>query len=293
MEWVFPSGNEPVHTTPSPLACVVRLHQSSVRRASCVEPWRFERCPFDIGHCFDIYTRAGAISVAVIVAIFLGLAILEFSPGKKPIPPFLPDISACGKLGSGMRRIGGPVDFQFDVSERDFTISESCSDALPIVCGFHIRPNDGTASLGISWGGETTDLRPPDPILGPPENIETHRILDDQRKPIGRESWGYWGQGERWRRVHLLGRIQARYGSQYEKDVPSHGSVHERDAARFDAIMNSAAPTARSWRLWMKASPVRTSFRVSGRPNPSETPSEGSAPGQKRLPVLVVLHRRR
>ena len=59
---------------------------------------------------------------------------------------------------------------------------------------------------------------------------------------IGEDSWGYWGQGERWRHVRLResGLVDARYGPKNETEIPSYGSVHEHDAALFDQIINSA-----------------------------------------------------
>ena len=189
--------------------------------------------------------RPRALGVAVIVLLFAGLAYLEFSPRARPNPPPLPNVSSCAELGPGMRRIGEQMGFQdvgfrFDVPTKDFTIHEGCTDASPLICGFDIRPKSSTAWLSISWGEETTERKPPDPILDSSENVEKRRILDDQRRLIGEESWGYWGQGERWRRVHLLGWIQARYGSKNATDVPGYGSVRERDAALFDQIINSA-----------------------------------------------------
>jgi hypothetical protein len=147
-----------------------------------------------------------------------------------------------------MRRIGGQTGLQFDVPMKDFTISEGSTDAPPPIYGFDIRPKNSTAWLSISWGEAITQTRrsgmPPNPILdssdvGPSENVGRRRVLDDQGKTIGEESWGYWGQGEHWRRVHLLGRLHVSYGSENERDVRSYGSVHERDAALFDQIINS------------------------------------------------------
>jgi hypothetical protein len=195
--------------------------------------------------------RAGAISVAVIIILFGGLVYLELAPDQEPLPaslPALPAVSSCRESGSGMRRIGGQTGLQFDVPMKDFTISEGSTDAPPPIYGFDIRPKNSTAWLSISWGEAITQTRrsgmPPNPILdssdvGPSENVGRRRVLDDQGKTIGEESWGYWGQGEHWRRVHLLGRLHVSYGSENERDVRSYGSVHERDAALFDQIINS------------------------------------------------------
>jgi hypothetical protein len=185
--------------------------------------------------------RTAAISVAVFVMLCAGLAYLEFSPDEKPLPPSLPAVSSCRELEPGMRRIGEQVGgFQFDVPIKDFTISQGSTDAPPLVHGFEISPKNSTAHLNISWGEGTTEMVPPDPIRDSSDNAEKQRVLDGNRKPIGEESWGYWGKGERWRRAHLLAWLQVRYGSKNERDLPSYGSVHERDAALFDQIINSA-----------------------------------------------------
>lgn len=209
--------------------------------------------------------RARAISVTVLVILFAGLAYLQLSPEEKSfpqiLPPFLPAVSSCveprpgmGRIGERMKRIVEQTNFQFDVRTEDFTISEGCTDAGPPICGFDIKPKNSTAWLSVSWGEDTTrQMRrsgmPPDPILrsaGLASELDLsafvgrRRVVDDEGKTIGQESWGYWGQGERWRRVHLLGWVQANYGSKDKMDVRSYGSVHERDATLFDQIINSA-----------------------------------------------------
>jgi hypothetical protein len=189
--------------------------------------------------------RAQAITVGIIVILSAGVAYLQFSPLETPVPPSIPAVCTCQELRPGMRRIGEQLGFQFDIPLRDFTISEGCSDAPPLICGVDIRqPKASTARLSISWGEEIDDMRPPypNPILDPlyEDKVEKRRVLDDKREPIGEDAWGYWGQGERWRRVRLLGWVNARYGSKNEKDLPSYGTVREQDAVLFDRIINSA-----------------------------------------------------
>jgi hypothetical protein len=193
--------------------------------------------------------RAQTVSVGIIAILLAGASYLEFSHREKPLPPSIPVVTTCPELRPGMKRIGKHriigtdehLGFQFDVPINNFTITEGCADAPPNMCGFGIRPKNSTASLSIEWG-EMSDMKPPNPILDSLDKKKTERrkVLDDDGKPIGEETWGYWEQGERWRRVHLLGGINARYGSKDEEDVPRYGSVDERDAALFDEIINSA-----------------------------------------------------
>lgn len=193
-----------------------------------------------------------ADSVGIIAMLLAGAAYLEFSYGEKPLPPSIPAVTSCHELKPGMKRVGGlemgglrgideQVAFQFDVPIRDFTISEGCTDAPPMLCGFDTRLKNSTAHLSIELG-EMDDMKPPNPILDSldKDKTERRRVLDDNGKLIGDESWGYWEQGERWRRVHLIGWVNASYGSKNEKVLRSYGSVHERDAALFDQIIDSA-----------------------------------------------------
>jgi hypothetical protein len=197
--------------------------------------------------------RATAICVAVLAVLLAGLAYLEFSPNQESfpqsLPPFLHAISTCVEPMPGMRRIGeqglGGAGLRFDLPAADFTIRQGCSDAPPLVCGFDIRPNNSAAQMNITWGEQAIEGRPPDPILDTSDAdlsafAAKRRVFDTEGKAIGQEAWGYWGQGERWRRVHFLGRVQARYGSKNESEIRNHGSTHEREAALFDQIINTA-----------------------------------------------------
>jgi hypothetical protein len=182
---------------------------------------------------------ARAISVVVISTLLAGVAYLQFATSEMPVPPAaLPVISNCKELRPGMRRIGDRWGLQFDVPVKDFTIAEGWGDA-PMGHGFNITPNNSKASL-IVGEASSVPLRPPDPILA--SLGRERKILGERGATIGRDSWGYWGQGERWRHVYFrgVGLVDVRYGSKNEKDAASYGSVHEHDAALFDHIINSA-----------------------------------------------------
>jgi hypothetical protein len=182
-----------------------------------------------------------AIGFVVIGALLGGVAYLWwFASGEKPgVPRAFPAVSNCKELSPGMRRIGERLGFQFDVPIRDFTIAEGWGDTPPTEHGFNIKLNRSNAHLILS-SGSSGPLIPPDPILA--SAGQERKILDRRGNTIGDDSWGYWGQGERWRHVRLQesGLIDARYGPKNETEIPSYGSINEQDAAIFDQIINSA-----------------------------------------------------
>jgi len=141
-----------------------------------------------------------------------------------------------------MRRIGNQYGFQFDVPVKYFTTHEGASDAPPLVHGFSFGLENGRSYLNISWGSlsMTESLRPVPPGLTDFAPGEKRKIFDDKGNLIGEDSWGYLDNGERWRRVRLIGWVVASYGSVNEKDVASYGSVHEKDAELFDRVISSA-----------------------------------------------------
>lgn len=203
---------------------------------------------------------ARTIGTAAIAIFLAGGVYLLFSKAQEPQPPDFPAVSNCGTLKPGMKRIGGQVDksspvFEFDVPTKDVAIidgGENAGDAPGEPKGhefFLTRAEHENAKsyLYISWGppwlGETD--KPPvplDPALI--SGFENRKVFDDKGKQIGEDSWGYWGDGERWRRVQLSEWVRARYGSRNEKETPSYGSVHEQDSELFDQIISSACRVA-------------------------------------------------
>jgi hypothetical protein len=185
--------------------------------------------------------RPWFIGITGILLLFV--AYLQFRIREEPIIPTIPAVSNCKELKPGMRRIGEKLGFQFDVPIKDFTIHEGTGDMPPWVHGFDLNPKNGTSSsyLDISWGSEelTMGSVPVPPALAPASPLEKRRIFDGKGNQIGEDSWGHLDNGDRWRRVRLVGWITARYGSINEKDIPSYGSVHEKDAELFDRVINS------------------------------------------------------
>jgi len=172
--------------------------------------------------------------------LLLGVAYLQFRSDKKPLAPKAPVVTSCKELKPGMRRLGEQYGYQFDVFANDFTIHEGRGTESDVY-GFTLTRENGTSYLDISWRSERLNMGgvPVDPTLMYSGPFEKRWIFDDKGKQIGEDSWGYWGDGEFWRRVHLVGRVVASYGSINSGDIASSGSVHEKDAELFDQVINS------------------------------------------------------
>ncbi len=182
----------------------------------------------------------------VITGIFsLFVAYLLLHTGKNPVAPAVPIVSGCKKLGPGMRRIEvGPVKLHFDAPVERFTVKCGVPDR-PVgpYGGCTVQPKNSASLLNISWDPEASmkGMQPHlDPALVYSGPVVNRKVLDDDGNTAGEDSWGYWGNGEFWRRVQLRGSVVARYGSVNEKDIASYGSAPEKDAKLFDQVISSA-----------------------------------------------------
>jgi hypothetical protein len=208
---------------------------------------------------------ARTIGAIVTAALLAGVAYLQLSTPRGPVAPSIPAVSSCKDLKPGMKRIGGrfyfknnlPI-FRFDVPTTGVNISDEgwvvgdVGGEMPLYA-FMLTRGSSRSYLHILWGDEAswgaggTDRRDypiPSALLPAPGHSESHKIFDDTRNQIGEDSWGYRQNGEYWRRVHLVGFLNARYGSKNDKDIPSYGSVQEQDAAVFDQIIDSVCRLA-------------------------------------------------
>lgn len=183
--------------------------------------------------------RSTTIGVTVTAILLTFVAYLGFLPKRKPLSPAVHIVSNCGELMPGMRRIGD-YGFQFDFPISRFKSNDGSGDMPPGPHMFMLRPYNSTSWLEISWHSRlTSDGGVPEiAALTFSGYYETRRIFDDKAHVVGEDSWGYW-DGERWRRVYLLGMIAASYGSRNKSELARHGSVHERDAMIFDEIIGS------------------------------------------------------
>jgi hypothetical protein len=129
-----------------------------------------------------------------------------------------------------MRRIGDGPGFQFDVSEKDFRISEGTQDAPPFAHGFRLELRNSTSALDISFGSrnEMEKMDTEVPLFTFSEHLQKRDIFDGKRQLWGEDDWGYLDRQKRWRRIHLLGQVDANYSS-----------ANDKEAKRFDQVINS------------------------------------------------------
>lgn len=147
---------------------------------------------------------------------------------RKPSPRTT-KVSRCGNLAPGLRRIGDPSGFQFDVPLNRFSIREGGTDAPPLIHGFGIRPNGGKSELEISFPHRPMPSMAIDPIRTLSTHVEQRPVLNHESKPVGEDHRGYIQSGERWRQLLLFkGGMVAKYGL-----------VPDKDAAAFDQVIDS------------------------------------------------------
>ena len=163
--------------------------------------------------------------VVILVMFFVGRFYLA---NRTRTAPSLHRVSPCKAVETGMRRVGDR-GLEFDVSTKDFSITEGTTDAAPVVHGFDLAPKQSKATLEIEFGWRPMESIAPDPALIFLNQVVRRPILDDKGKQIGEDEWGYRDTGERWRRVRFTGIGTAKYGL-----------VDTRDAEKFDKIINSA-----------------------------------------------------
>ena len=180
-----------------------------------------------MGHFLGVSgSRLGLIFFGILL---LGIASLRFIVPSKPVAPFVPVVSVCKTLKPGIRRIGNEYGIQFDVATSDLSIHEGVEDAPPFTHGFGLTPKNSTSVLEISYGdNQSLESFGTDPVLTFSEHFEKRSISDEKGQLLGEDYWGYLDRSKRWRRVHLKGWVDARYGF-----------VSEKEAKLFDTAINS------------------------------------------------------
>jgi len=179
------------------------------------------------------------IAVAGLVLLSLYFLILR---RKNPVAPAILVVPVCKKLEPGMKRVElSRSEFQFDVPTERFTIKDSDNETPIGGGGLIVISKNGKSFMYIAHDSEasTEDMRPAlDSTVGSSGQVERRKVFADDGIVVGEDAWGYWGNGEVWRRVQLQRSILARYGSINSSD--RSGSVHQEDAKLFDQVVNSA-----------------------------------------------------
>ena len=173
-----------------------------------------------------LFTVKWLLGLAVILGMFfVGWSYLA---NRTRTAPILHRVSRCKAVEAEMRRVGDR-GLEFDVSTKDFSVTEGTTDAAPVVHGFDLAPKQSKATLEIEFGGRSMESIAPDPALTFLNQVVRRPIFDDKGKQIGEDEWGYRDTGERWRHLRFTGIGTAKYGL-----------VDTRDAEKFDQIINSA-----------------------------------------------------
>ena len=166
---------------------------------------------------------------AVVGIVSFGSVYIVWKETAKPHAPAVPVVSICKSPAPGMKRIPGKGGYQFDFLQEQFYMHEGVSDSPPWRFAFSLEPKDGTAALAINFRDSTMNRMVWDRAYNFSGHVEHRQIFDEQGHPIGEDYWGYWENGERWRRFLLFkGGINATY------DL-----ADTTEAALFDRVLNS------------------------------------------------------
>ncbi len=92
------------------------------------------------------------LTAATAAPLLFCVAYFYFFTSKRPPAPRALVVSSCKKLESGMKRIGGPYGFQFDIPVENFGIDGWAEDAPPGAGTFGLRPKNGVSYLFIDFG---------------------------------------------------------------------------------------------------------------------------------------------
>jgi len=145
---------------------------------------------------------------------------------RPPSPPTAVVVSGCRDLAPGMRRVSGYLGIKFDVPEPAFDLNSGTSDMPPQTFYDVTVKNRSTATLQISEGPERVEeawksawpvfSKHIDPALasGPlasPEGYEERDVRNVYGRVVGKDRWGDWKRGERWRFVEFGLREEAGY----------------------------------------------------------------------------------
>jgi hypothetical protein len=167
-----------------------------------------------------------AASTAIIVVC---VAYLYLAREKPSAPPIL-HLSACKGVERGARRIGDQYGIQFDIPEKSFAIAEGTSDAIPVMRGFHIKPQNSSSALEIYFGQRPLQTMVSNSALTFSRHVDKRSVFDATGHVVGQDYWGYLGTGERSREVQFF----------HGGAIAKYQFISRREADLFDSVISSA-----------------------------------------------------
>ena len=166
-------------------------------------------------------------------------------PPPPPAPPAIA-VSTCRDIAPGMRRVGFEVEF--DVAEAVFSLRTATND-MPYQVFYCIsRKNRTDTALEISGGplgfetewesafaifSEHLDPTLASSPLASPAGYQERDVRDTYGRVVGKDRWGHFKNGERWRLVRFYRGGRAGY-------PPTPAGV----AQLYDHILSSACSPA-------------------------------------------------
>lgn len=147
---------------------------------------------------------------------------------RTPVAPPLPLAPKCEPIRDGWTRLGEQYGFQFNVARSDFRVTQGTQDTPPFAHGYFVRLIHSDSAVQISFGDDG-ELKSTDPLFVFSQHFEKRPIRDPRGIQVGEDDWGYLDKTKIWRRVHLRGGVDIAYGP-----------VPEREASKFDGVINSA-----------------------------------------------------
>lgn len=173
-----------------------------------------------------------AIAVAVMVCLIAGYLALRH-PGPPATPPPTVVVSDCRDVAPGVRRIGRDLSIKFDipVSRLAFDSGET---------GWSDRPNRQHYDIAFQDQSSITmrievwpyfNLNRNLQLAWPKfsERVEERDVRNAHGGVVGKDHWGVWNDGKRWRLVIFAGREEVGY-------LPTPA----KEADLFDQVISSA-----------------------------------------------------
>ena len=167
-----------------------------------------------------------------LLAVYLALR----RPRRAPPPPVV--VADCRDVAPGMRRVGrgflGDLRIKFDVPEATLAVDPYVSDTFPAVFYVVVR-NHGSTKLWISEERLGYELDRGSELSWPlfSDHVEETDVRNVRGAVLGKDHWGIWKNGERWRVVIFDGGEEVGY-----PPTPF------KQAALFDQVISSACFSA-------------------------------------------------